>query len=219
MARIIETTVYDVDELDEAGKARARDWYITEVVNNDGWWHQAVFDEFETICGILGITVRTVAVRRGRTDDRTTAQRCIWFSGFSSQGDGASFEGTWEYAPGCCRKIREHTANDQKLHAIADALTAAQKPNFYELNAVITHQGHYNHEYCMQVGVERAGESGEEATDGSLESVRFQLRELAHWLYRRLRAEYDAQTSHTAVDETLRANEWEFRANGCFVPV
>ena len=216
MARIIKTTVYDVAELDEAAKTNAREWYRTNVINSDGCWYEAVLDDFEAICGILGIRVQRRPGPRTRPGRERPAQRCIWFSGFSSQGDGASFEGTWEHAPGSCSKIREHAPRDEKLHAIADALTAVQKPNFYELRAVITHQGRYYHEYCMQLEVERDSERDQDPTDGSHEAVTAQMRELARWLYRTLQAEYESETSDTAVDEALTANEWMFKANGAF---
>ena len=48
------------------GKALARGWYILNVLTNDGHWYEAVFDDFRTICGILGITRRTRSANAGR---------------------------------------------------------------------------------------------------------------------------------------------------------
>ena len=174
----IETTVYEIHELPEAAKAPAQGWYILNVLNNDGHWYEAVFDDFQTICGILGITLRTRSANAGRRGGTTAGRPCIWFSGFSRQGDGASFEGTWEYAVECCRRVREHAPVDERLHELADALAAAQSPKFYEPAATITHQGRYSHEYCMQIEIDRNGNAGREPTEGSAEAVSEAMRDL-----------------------------------------
>ena len=216
MPRIIETTVYEIHELEEAAKARARNWYVTQVLNNDPQWHDAVLNDFETICGILGITIRTLEPRRSGAGGTGASRRCIWFSGFCQQGDGASFEGTWEHAAGASRRIREHAPLDERLHAIADALTAAQRPNFYQLAARITHRGRYSHEYCMQFEIERDDDQGREPTEGSERAVSEAMRDLARWLYRTLEAEYESESSDSVVDDAIHANEWPFRADGTF---
>ena len=40
------------------------------------------------------------------------------------------------------------------------------------------------------------------------------LRDLARRLYRQLQAEYEYQTSDTAIDEIVAVNEWTFLADG-----
>ena len=40
------------------------------------------------------------------------------------------------------------------------------------------------------------------------------LRDLARWLYRQLREEYEHQTSDAVVDEAIAVNEWSFTAKG-----
>ena len=215
MPRIIKTTVYNVHELGERAKAKAREWYILDVLSNSASWHEHVFDDFEEICGILGITVlRRPQTCRSQGKTHTRTQRCIWFSGFSSQGDGACFEGHWKHAPNTSRRIREYAPLDKTLHAIADALTKAQKRNFYQIGAVMTHQGHYMHEYCMRVEIERDSERGQEPTEDSLDTVTKAMRELARWLYRNLEAAWISETADSIVDDEIHANEWAFTANG-----
>ena len=51
-------------------------------------------------------------------------------------------------------------------------------------------------------------------TDGAEETVIEPLRDLARWLYRQLRSEYEHQTSDAAVDEIVAANELTFTADG-----
>ena len=214
MPRIIETTVYEINELPEAAKARAREWYIHNVLNNDTHWYEVVFHDFQTIGGILGITLRTHPETTGAQGQTTPGRLCIWFRGFDQQGDGASFEGEWKDGTDGCRRIRQHAPRDKKLHEIADALAAAQRPNFYELAATITHQGRESHEYSMRIEIDRNGDAGREPTEGSAEAVKEALRNLARWLYRQLEAEYDNETSDSVVDKAIEANDVPFTANG-----
>ena len=216
MPRTIETTVYTINELPDAAKAQAREWYIENVLNNDGLWHEPVYSDFENICGILGITLRRWPTAREGQQKAAARRPCIWFTGFCHQGDGACFEGTWEYAAGSCRGIREHAPLDERLHAIADGLAAAQKPNFYDLCATITQRGHYFHEHAMEMDVGRNSDSAREPTEGSSEAVIKAMHDLARWLYRTLEQEYQYETSDEGVDEVLQANEWEFTAEGRF---
>ena len=55
MPEIVETTVYRIDELSEKAKARAREEYIEDVLNNVMQWYEPVFDDFEQICDIAAL--------------------------------------------------------------------------------------------------------------------------------------------------------------------
>ena len=89
MPEIICTTVYQFPELSDAAKEKARSWY-RELGPHDDWW-DAVYEDFERVCEILSIRLKTTPVRL--MGGGTRAKPCIWFSGFWSQGDGACFEG------------------------------------------------------------------------------------------------------------------------------
>ena len=54
---------------------------------------------------------------------------CIWFSGFWSQGDGASWEGDYAYRKSATADLRAYAPQDRTLHRIADALRAVQRHN------------------------------------------------------------------------------------------
>ena len=216
MPEIIETTVYRFDELSEPAKARAREWYIDNVLNNGLQWYEPVFEDFQEICKTLGITLRSRPTRRNEPAETSTASPCIWFRGFSSQGDGASFEGTWEHEPTSCQQLRDHAPKDERLHEIAETLASAQKENAYQLQATITQSGMYYHEYSMQVDIEMDSDVDAEASEGTEETVTQALRDLARWLYRSLEDTYVHETSDTTADETLLANSWRFTASGAF---
>ena len=85
MPRVIEITVYTIDELSDAAKEAARAWYRQSCLDYE--WYDFVYEDFQTICGILGVTLRTSPVRLhgGGTRDKPH----LYWTGFSSQGDGA----------------------------------------------------------------------------------------------------------------------------------
>ncbi|MEH3046680.1 antitoxin of toxin-antitoxin stability system [Sphingomonas adhaesiva] len=210
MPEVIETVVYRLEELDEAARERARAWFRRTGFDYD--WHEAVYDDFARVCTILGVELRTVSVRL--FGGGTRAKPCIFFSGFWSQGDGACFEGRYAYAPGGAAAIRAHAPRDTDLHAIADALGAIQRRNFYQLRADIRHRGRYYHEHSMAIAVERDSPTGQDMTSGAEEAVAEALRDLARWLYRRLEAEYEHLTSDAEVDAAILANGYSFTDEG-----
>src|SRR5262245_26996132 len=118
MPRVIETTVYEFDELNDKAKDRARAWY-RELCAGDNDWSEPVIEDADRMACILGITI---------TKDRgNKGEPMISWSGFSCQGDGASFVGSYEYAIGAPTRIREEASKDPELHAIADALNDIQQ--------------------------------------------------------------------------------------------
>ena len=156
MPRIIETTVYTIDELSDEAKEAARSWYREAGLHDE--WYDFVYEDFQTICRILGIALRTSPVKLmgGGTRDKPH----IFFSCSSSQGDGASFEGTLHYARGAAKAIRAHAPKDEELHRIADELQSVQKRNFHQLHATIRQSGRYCHEFSMVIEVERDSPTG-----------------------------------------------------------
>ena len=210
MPRIVETTVYTIDELSDAGKENARMWYRQTGLHDE--WYDFVYEHFETVCRIIGVTLATTPVRLhgGGTRDKPR----IHFRGFHSQGDGASFFGTYSHAQGSAKAIRAHAPKDAELHRIADELQAVQRRNFWQVHASIRNLGRYCHEYSMAIQVERDSPTWQPPTDDAEDTVTEAMRDLARWLYRQLQAEYEHQTSDDAVDENLAINELTFTADG-----
>ena len=210
MPRIIESTVYTIDELSDGAKEAARCWYRQQGLHDD--WYDFVYEDFGTICEILGVTLDTTPVRLygGGTRDKPR----IMFSGFASQGDGASFEGWWRHARGAGKAIRAHAPKDEELHRIADELQTIQRRNFHQLHASIHQSGRYCHEYTMAIEVERDSPTWQPPTDDAEDTVTEAMRDLARWLYRQLEREYEHQTSDEVVDEALDVNALTFTAEG-----
>ncbi len=210
MPEIVETTIYRLDELSDAARENAREWY-RRGAPGDGWY-EFVYKDFERVCAILGVNLKTVPIRL--YGGGTRRKSCIWFSGFWSQGDGACFEGRYSYAKAAPREIRDHAPRDQELHRIADALQAVQRRNFYQLRADIVHRDRYYHEYCMAISVERDSPVWQDMTPDAEVAIIEALRDLARWLYRQLEREYEYQTSDEMVDEAIAANEYTFTETG-----
>jgi hypothetical protein len=188
----METTVYQFDELNEDAKEKAREWWREGGMDYE--WYDAVYEDAKAIGELMGIEI-----------DK------IYFSGFSSQGDGACFEGSYAYAKSSVKAVIEYAPQDSELHRIVKALAAIQKLNFYQLTATVKHSGHYYHEFCTNIDAQRADDSF--ATEG-LDELKELLRDFMHWIYRQLETEYDYLNSDEQVDETIRINEYTFTEDG-----
>ena len=210
MPRIIETVVYGIDELSDHAKDAARSWYREAGLHDE--CYDFVYEDFETICRILGVTLTTSPVRLYCGGTREKPQ--VWFTGFWNQGDGASFYGRYSHAKEAARAIRAHAPQDAELHRIADELQVVQRRNFFQLNATIRQQGRHCHEYCMAIEVERDSPTWQPPTNGAEDALIEALRDLARWLYRQLRCEYEYQTSDAVVDEAIAVNALSFTAEG-----
>ena len=174
------------------------------------WWH-FVYNDFGCICTILGIAI----------DGDEPA-----FSGFCSQGDGASWTGryipvhlapwgtpnkaTYDLAPAL---IREYAPEDKTLHAIADELCMLARVYYPAYAHVRRHDNRYVHEMTMCVSAVdpyyEDVEFADEVTDALEEALLVQFRALAMWLYNTLEQEYEFLTTDEAVADTLAANEIE----------
>ncbi len=216
--RTIAKTVYQFSELSDHAKERARDWYRQGNLDYD--WYDSVYEDAATIADILGIRLD----KKAKNNPHALALPAIFFSGFSSQGDGACFAGQWSFKADCAKAIRAHAPQDQQLHEIADALSGIEYAGGFF--ADIKHRGRYYHEHSMEIGVqfedgvyqETLGEDGIELpldkfTDGETVIIE-SMREFARWIYRSLEREYEYLNSDETVDENIEANGYEFDEDG-----
>ena len=210
MPEVIETTVYRLAALSDEAKDKARAWYREGGFDYD--WYDAVYEDFQQIAEMLGIAFETRTVRLMGGGSRQEPR--IFFSGFWSQGDGASFEGFYSYRKNASAAIRAYAPQDTTLHGIADALQSVQRRNFYQLRAEATHRSRYHHEYCMAISVTRDSPTWQDMTADAEDVITEALRDLARWLYRQLEREYEYLTSDEAVDESIIANDYTFTGSG-----
>jgi len=203
-------TVYLLHELPEAVQQKACEKYMVDEPGYD-WW-EYTYNDFETICEIIGIDLASKSVKLMNGKERREPK--IYFSGFWSQGDGASFFGHYRYGKESKKKIREHAPEDAELHRITDALFDIQKKHFYKVVAEITSLGSmYCHSNTMSVGL--IDPPSVTATD-ELDVQRL-LRDLANWLYRQLEKEHEFLTSFENFKEICESNGHEFTESGVLV--
>lgn len=153
---------------------------------NYEWW-DSVYDDFKTIAALLGFDAQDMQ-----------------FSGFWSQGDGASFTGDYAYKKGCVAAIVDYAPKDETLHAIARDIVAMQKPAFYRIEGSIYRQSHhYSHENTIR------------ADSDDLTEI---ARRLCLWLYAALEKEYKYLTAwhagycYAIEGETVASAKAELRA-------
>ena len=207
MPTLIQELVCTFDELSDSAKETARDW-MRECESED-FDTEFIFEEARTVAGILGIEFNVT--REGTADIR--------YSGFSSQGDGASFVGSCSHSPNSPARIRSEFPTDTALHAIADGLDAIQNGfrllTGHRLNASVTQDSNqYMHSRSMSVSVEdHEAEFGDEDIDVEVEDKILDLmRDFADWIYKGLEAEYDYRLSDENIEERIGDGEYQFDA-------
>lgn len=188
-------TLYNFDELDESTQERALEKLYN--INTDHEWWDCEYESFKTIGKLMGINIDN-----------------IYFSGFSSQGDGACFEGSYQFNKSGLKELLSIGIDDDELHTIARDLQALQRKSFYRLSATIKHRGHYYHELCTDIDVIDDNATNGYPSNEVEEQVKTGLRSLMQWMYSQLNKQYDYLTSEEAIKETIEANEYTFNETG-----
>jgi hypothetical protein len=210
--RTLEVQVYQFSELPDEAKDKAREW-VRDLEAQD---FEPCYGQYDDAAKLLGIAIDET----GKKQFGVLSTPDIRYSGFSSQGDGASFTGRYDFKP-CCQEIRAEFPTDTKLHAIADGLTA-----LHNRLRLLTGQN-------LEGGVSRSERSGSYYHNGTMDAVVLTaegdeldwddpvtkeflelMRDFAQWIYDGLEAEYDYRMSDAAIDESIEANEYEFDEDG-----
>lgn len=202
------------NELSETAKKKAVAKFYDVNVDDD-WW-DSVYEYFSMLCLSVGIEVD---------------QEKTYFSGFSSQGDGAAFtadidlfkliEGIKE------KKYLEHAPN---IHEEIISFAPSQCPvdrrvldlikrNIIDINVDAEPQSRsnrtklnfdsgYTHNECVNYKwIDAELEKLEEWIQDALD-------EFTNALYRLLNNDYDYLTSEEAIIDTILSNEYEFTKDG-----
>lgn len=205
----IEKAIYSYSELSDAAKENALSQWAESV---DWEWWDSVYDDAATIAEILGIDLNQKRVNLMNGDYRYDPVIC--FSGFWSQGDGASYSATFRYAKGMSKKIRQYASNDTELHRITDSIAAIQKRYFYLLSGSISNSGaRYSHSGTMRGEIQNDIPGNYIGGDAESDYLDL-LRSFADWIYYALQKEYEYQTSESSFIESCEANGYEFDSNG-----
>lgn len=207
------TGSYTFDQLSERAQQRAldttRDWNI-----DDGWW-DCVYEDAVHMASLMGIKIDTDS-RRTRNNSSAKYPR-IYFSGFWSQGDGASFSGSYACRPNAVKDITMER-DDPILIAIAEELTALQVSATFEFGypfvCSITTGSQNSHSGTMDISnVELDGcDDGAakrwsarttwDLDNDALDALDL-FRRFADWIYAQLKTEYEYLTSDAIIKEVL----------------
>lgn len=187
--RVIEKTVFLFDELSDAAKERAREWFRS-VTGDDGYFSESVIDDAKWIGALIGFDV----------DE-------IYWRGFWSQGDGACWTGSVAYSTGCAAAVARECPRDSEIQRIAREWHALQRRNFYRVRGSVSANDRY-----MRTSVDAYRADDCDVIDGDDASKI--VADFADWVYRRLELEYEYQMSDECVDGDIRANEYEFDEDG-----
>lgn len=200
MTEIEEQTEFTFADLCDAAKTAARNQYRdSDSVLDYGWWDY-VYEDAIHMGALLGIN--------------TTADD-IHFSGFSCQGDGASFAGTYISGHGELDKLKAEAPEDTVLHSIADQLALIQVAQRLatgrsRIEFRVYTFGRDSHSSTMRVE-DMYDIFPDDDFDNSDELLAI-LRRFADWIYKRLEEEHDYLLSDECIDQYL--NDLTFDVDG-----
>jgi hypothetical protein len=180
--RTIEKQVYNIDEIDQKAFEKAYNHWREHV----GFWDECIIEDMQEELKTLGVE-----------DPK------IRYSGFWSQGDGASFTGRLRDVEAfLCRKLTRHE------RYIIDNTCIKFVPN----------STRYVHENTVTTGFNfdyRFNNYALEKIACQLESEINDTRiDLCHNFYRRLETDYNYQMSEDSFTEHCEANDMEFYKTG-----
>ena len=188
MPRKIEIVVYDFAELDIKVQEKVLEKFRHVNIEYDQDWHQPIVEDFDVDMANWGLSVD------------------VRFSGFGSQGDGASFTTDTCDTDLLIRKLYE-SGHDISETALLDSKQISV--------SIGSNDNHYAHEYTMNTFVYDeddilSSEEQEDLTKVIDEWARTKAREL----YKNLEKYYDELTSDDEVMEYFSNNDFMFLENG-----
>lgn len=198
--RIMETKVYTFDELSESAKKKAID--KLRDINTNYEWYSGIIEDITVILKILGFSEVDIS-----------------FSGFWSQGDGASFTGKYRFNAEWEKALNEYAPNDEKWKEFGIALECAskylQERGEGSIEAEISRSSHhYYHENTVSFNVYSSEDMYASIPDDEEDSFKDTCKNIMRHIYKILEEEYVYLSSDEVVIETIKANEYEFMEDG-----
>lgn len=194
--RIIETKVYTFAELSPKAQEKAIQNARECLEFSD--YSSYIIDDAKAIAILMGWNISEVR-----------------YSGFYSQGDGASFEGVMHYKDNCLNSVQAYAPTDTVLHEIAKRWHALQQSNEFDLSVNVRRSGRYSHEYCTEFDCfDSRTQDGYVESTATEDEIKEMARDFMRWIYKQLQDEYDFQTSDSTIAEILINNDCEFTADG-----
>ena len=219
MSKTIEVEVFKYDELSESAQQKAREWYLESM---DYEWWEGVYES---------------AIEDGKEKGFYIDK--IYFSGFCSQGDGASWVGQVDVR----QWLEENYPDSIGLSAWCQLI---QEGIVSKFSNVVANNSHYCHESTMQFSdVEDVADVYEDdvemilpsifkgmevqhlfdiidtdpnchlkSTEGITQAITESGRAYARDIYQRLREEYDYLCSEEMMLDHFNCNDYFFDSDG-----
>ena len=189
--KVKKIPVYEFKELNDTAKDKVREWH-SQIVSGYNWWDYVVEEWVEKL----------------KEKGINTDIKQVEFSGFASQGDGASFTGTIDVP----KFMLAHGLVGEFLPIYAEAVSADS--NVWA--KLVRIDRHYCHSRTVDI------ESSEMTVDiESSEEIYYleqnilgMCREYMNELYKELQNEWEHRGSDESIIEDCEANNWMFDASG-----
>lgn len=206
-------TLYHYAELSERAKGRAADWWRQCIDSSD---YDSVIEDVVRIGECLGITFDQRSYQT--VGGKTRYEPDINWSGFSSQGDGASFNGD-HHSPewNMVAKVTNEAPQDLTLHSIAQKLHELQAKYDFKLRAVCKYSSSgmsYAHSGWMDVTTDVPDNDEVEVAEEDCTTMKEQMRRFADWIYKQLNEQNDYLHSEENIADVMAANEYTFEEDG-----
>jgi hypothetical protein len=219
MAKIIETEVFTYDELKERSDAKAiekaANW-LREAIT-DGDWHAYILELWQSALSQVGFENPSVS-----------------YSGFWSQGDGASFTATIDVAKLAAfmsaaiepSETISGEPEDFRPYIVHKCGGVRFDPRYAKLIKLASYIGaevrrtahHYSHENTCTTYIDLSGSADKPRVEKLLTSFREDVEtlrgDLSRAMYRSLEQEYDYQHSEESISDFAEANEYTFTVDG-----
>jgi hypothetical protein len=219
MPKIIQTEVFTYAELKELGSTKAidkaRQWLQDAIT--DGEWHEYILELWQSALSQIGFT-----------DPR------ISYSGFWSQGDGASFTAKIDVAalaeflanPPAASDCISGDPEDFRPYIVHKCGGVARNPKYAKLARITDwidaeiHRtdSHYAHWNTCSTRIELTGHRVPKLIDKLVlefrDDVETLRKDISKAIYKSLEQEYEDQRSEESITDFAEANEYTFTKDG-----
>ncbi len=195
--RTQEINIYEFKELNKDAKLRAIEANRDIEIEYD--WYAYTYELFTEEAQVLGIKISD-----------------MWFSGFYSQGDGACFEGSYEYSPTGLNASKENEVSNIINNGVIERLYTLQSKYDNRVCCPISVlSSNYYHSKTMTLGdIEGVSHLADLEYITLEKELLLIFQDMADCLHNRLESEHEYLTSDAVVSECLINNDIEFLGDG-----
>ena len=208
MSKIIQTEVFEYNELDERAKEKARAWFSQHYPEFE-WWDDC-YERIKDVGEILGFEFDK---KRGSIAAYFDTDRDAYFA----------FDGGWTFKAGATKAIRAYAPKDDELHRIARELSKAARRTCWNVSAGVN-----TGNSCVRIGVDTdnwfyspenklnglqwdARRKAQKEIEDAIEEA---IQDFCHWALKLLGAELEYLQSEEQIEEMIRINEYTFTKDG-----